>query len=93
MSTGEKNKALVCRFLEAQSTGDLEGLEELLAPDFVDHGLLPGQDSERDRVEHELQVARDIQLASLPEGVPTLEDWQIDPYCQPAREVGGYEVG
>jgi serine phosphatase RsbU (regulator of sigma subunit) len=38
-------------------------------------------------------VARDIQLASLPEGVPTLEDWQIDPYCQPAREVGGYVVG
>ena len=93
MSTGEKNKALVCRFLEAQSTGDLDALEELLAPDFVDHGLLPGQDPERDRVEHELQVARDIQLASLPEGVPTLEDWQIDPYCQPAREVGGYEVG
>jgi hypothetical protein len=48
---------------------------------------------EHDRVEHELQVARDIQLASLPEGVPTLEDWQIDPYCQPAREVGGYVVG
>jgi hypothetical protein len=34
---------------------------------------------ERDRVEHELQVARDIKLASLPEGVPTLEDWQLDP--------------
>ena len=194
MSTGEKNKALVCRFLEAQSTGDLEALDELLAPDFVDHGLLPGQDPGRegfmqgvaeahaalssirttieyqgtdgddmvitrhttrtihdrgaylglmaptgqeretrgmlihrvsggkiveewsatsgapllealtqerrepDRVEHELQVARDIQLASLPEGVPTLEDWQIDPYCQPAREVGGdfyefYQLG
>jgi serine phosphatase RsbU (regulator of sigma subunit)/ketosteroid isomerase-like protein len=194
MSTEEKNKALVCRFLEAQSTGDLETLDELLAPDFVDHGLLPGQDPgregfmqgvaeanaalsfirttieyqgtdgddmvitrhttrtihdrgaylglmaptsqeretrgmlihrvsggkiaeewsatsgapllealtqeirERDRVEHELDVAREIQMASLPEGVPTLEDWQIDPYCQPAREVGGdfyefYQLG
>jgi serine phosphatase RsbU (regulator of sigma subunit) len=53
---------------------------------------------ERERVEHELEVARDIQLGSLPEGVPTLEDWQIDPYCQPAREVGGdfyefYQLG
>ena len=48
MSTGEKNKALVCRFLEAQSTGDLEALDELLAPDFVDHGLLPGQDPGRE---------------------------------------------
>jgi ketosteroid isomerase-like protein len=183
MSTEEKNKALVCRFLEAQSKGDLEALDELLAPDFVDHGLLPGHDPGREgfmrgvaeahavlsfirttieyqgtdgddmvitrhttrtirdrgaylglmaptaqeretrgmlihrvsggkiveewsatsgapllealtqeireRVEHELQVARDIQLAALPEGVPTLENWQIDPYCQPAREVGG----
>src|SRR5215208_4270117 len=38
---------------------------------------------ERERVDQELQVARDIQLGSLPEGVPTLEDWQIDTYCQP----------
>jgi serine phosphatase RsbU (regulator of sigma subunit) len=44
---------------------------------------------ERERVDRELEVAREIQLGSLPEGVPTLEDWQIDPYCQPAREVGG----
>jgi len=28
---------------------------------------------ERARIEHELEVARDIQLGSLPEGVPTLE--------------------
>jgi serine phosphatase RsbU (regulator of sigma subunit)/ketosteroid isomerase-like protein len=194
MSTEEKNKALVCRFLDAQAKGDLEALDELLAPDFVDHGGLPGQDPgregfmqgvaeahaalssirttieyqgtdghdmvitrhttrtdhdrgaylglmaptgqqretrgmlihrvsggkiveewsatsgapllealtqeirERERVEHELQVAREIQMASLPEGVPSLEDWQIDPYCQPAREVGGdfyefYQLG
>ena len=44
---------------------------------------------EHERVDQELQVARDIQLGSLPEGVPTLEDWQIDTYCQPAKEVGG----
>src|SRR5215212_1698151 len=44
---------------------------------------------ERERVDQELQVARDIQLGSLPEGVRTLEDWQIDTYCQPAKEVGG----
>ena len=44
---------------------------------------------ERERVEQELQVARRIQQASLPEEVPTLEGWQISPYYQPAREVGG----
>jgi serine phosphatase RsbU (regulator of sigma subunit) len=44
---------------------------------------------ERERVEQELRVARRIQHASLPEKVPTLEGWQISPYYQPAREVGG----
>jgi serine phosphatase RsbU (regulator of sigma subunit) len=34
-------------------------------------------------------VARRIQQASLPKEVPELEGWQITPYYQPAREVGG----
>jgi serine phosphatase RsbU (regulator of sigma subunit) len=34
-------------------------------------------------------VARSIQQASLPQEVPTLEDWQIAPYYRTAREVGG----
>jgi serine phosphatase RsbU (regulator of sigma subunit)/predicted ester cyclase len=45
--------------------------------------------SERERIEQELKVARDIQQASLPKEVPELEGWQISPYYQPAREVGG----
>ncbi len=184
MSAEEKNKALVRRFVEAQDKGDLETLDELLAPDFVDHNLLPGQDPgregfmqgvaedhaaisydrttfeyqttdgdmvisritqhtihdrgaylgimaptgqeretmamlmhrivggkiveewsansaasfleqlaqetrERERVEQELLVASRIQQSSLPKEVPQLEDWQINPYFQPAREVGG----
>jgi serine phosphatase RsbU (regulator of sigma subunit) len=44
---------------------------------------------ERERVEQELRVARRIQQASLPKEIPTLEDWWITPYYQPAREVGG----
>jgi serine phosphatase RsbU (regulator of sigma subunit)/predicted ester cyclase len=44
---------------------------------------------ERERIEQELRVARSIQQASLPKDVPTLESWQITPYYQPAREVGG----
>jgi hypothetical protein len=44
---------------------------------------------ERARVEQELLVARSIQQASLPKEVPELEGWQITPYFQPAREVGG----
>jgi serine phosphatase RsbU (regulator of sigma subunit)/ketosteroid isomerase-like protein len=181
----EKNKALVRRFLEAHAKGDLDALGEMLAPDYVNHSMLPGhkpdRDSylqamaeyhaaysnvryviekqlaegeevvtsfsarlthdraetagfaptgkeyevthifihriaggkiseemgagtglqermeerleqemrERERVEHELHVARRIQQASLPKEVPKLEGWQISPLYQPAREVGG----
>jgi serine phosphatase RsbU (regulator of sigma subunit)/predicted ester cyclase len=181
----EKNKVLARRFLEAQANADLDTLDELLASDFVDHSLQPGQEPgregymqsvaedhaifsniridieelvaegdvvisrlkvrrihdrgkflgvaptgmeltttamvlhrvvggkiadewsestgvaeamrqrleqeriERERIEQELQVARSIQQASLPKEVPSLEGWQITPYYQPAREVGG----
>jgi serine phosphatase RsbU (regulator of sigma subunit)/predicted ester cyclase len=184
-SEEEKNKALVRRFLEAHAKGDLGAMEEMLAPDFVDHNLIPGEAPgregylestaeyhaaysdnryviekqlaegdevvttfaasathdrgewmgfvptgkqfnallvlihrvvggkiaeewsqgsglaeltqqrleqeriERERIEQELRVARRIQHASLPEEVPTLGGWQISPFYQPAREVGG----
>src|SRR5829696_8425069 len=184
-SQEEKNKALVRRFVRAQREQDIAALEEMLAPDFVDHSVLPGQGTtredflqdvaeeqaassdaqlsiedqmteddkvmtrlaihgshdqemftgvpptgvelkftgiiinrvvggkiaeewsegtyayelaqqrldhelrERERIEQELLVARRIQQASLPKEVPTLEGWQITPFYQPAREVGG----
>jgi serine phosphatase RsbU (regulator of sigma subunit)/predicted ester cyclase len=181
----EKNKALLRRFIEARARADLNAMEEMMAPDFVDHSALPGQAAnregyirdltedqvtfsnfryiiedqaaegdkvisrctisaihdrgevlgfpptgrkiettyisihrieggkiaeewsegggileltqqrleqeirERERFEQELQVARSIQQASLPKELLTLEGWQIAPYYQPAREVGG----
>jgi serine phosphatase RsbU (regulator of sigma subunit)/predicted ester cyclase len=181
----QQNKALVRRFLEAQANADLDTLDELLAPDFVDHSLQPDQEPgregfirsvaeeparfsnvrfniedqaaegdkvitwltisrthdrgeflglaptgmeikttaividrivggkvveewnestgvleatrqrleqeriERERIEQELRVARSIQQASLPKEVPSLQGWQITPFYQPAREVGG----
>src|SRR5919112_6409499 len=184
-SEEKKNKALVRRFVEAQAEKDLAALEEMLAPDFVDHSVLPGQGTtredylqdvveeqaassdaqlsiedqmaegdrvmtrlaihgshdqemftgvpptgvklkftgiiinrvvggkiaeewsegtyayelaqqrldhelrERERIEQELRVARNIQQASLPKEVPTLEGWHISPLYRPAREVGG----
>jgi ketosteroid isomerase-like protein len=50
---------------------------------------LEQEERERERIEQELSVARRIQQASLPKEVPELEGWQITPYYQPAREVGG----
>jgi serine phosphatase RsbU (regulator of sigma subunit)/predicted ester cyclase len=183
--SAERNKALIRRFLEAHAKGDLDTVEGMLAPDFVDHNLIPGEGPgregylrsfaefhaayshthydiekqlaegdevvttfavssthdrgewmglvptgkefkashilihrivgdkiteewsqgsglaelaqqrleqeriERERIEQELRVARRIQQASLPEKVPDLEGWQITPFYQPAREVGG----
>jgi serine phosphatase RsbU (regulator of sigma subunit) len=44
---------------------------------------------ERERIEEEHQVARQIQQALLPEAVPELDGWQLAAYYKPAREVGG----
>ena len=44
MSSEEKNKALVRKFLEEVWTkGNVAVVDELLAPGFVDRSLLPGQ--------------------------------------------------
>jgi serine phosphatase RsbU (regulator of sigma subunit) len=44
----EENKALVRRFVEAQANADLDTLDELLAPDFVDHSLQADQEPGRE---------------------------------------------
>jgi serine phosphatase RsbU (regulator of sigma subunit)/predicted ester cyclase len=44
----EENKALVRRFVQAQANADLDTLDKLLAPDFVDHSLQPCQDPGRE---------------------------------------------
>ena len=176
--TQETNKALVRRFLEAQSKGEVDTVKEMLAPDFVEDGWSQEEPDHRERylrglaeeqaafsdiryiiedqiaegdkvmtrwrgrgvhdrgeyvglaptgreaesqvidvhrveggkiaeewkgttavenlqeerlaqVDQELLVARRIQQASLPKEVPELEGWQISPFYQPAREVGG----
>src|SRR3712207_6132598 len=48
MPSAEENKALARRFLEAQAKGDLETLDELMASDFVDRSVLPGQGPTRE---------------------------------------------
>src|SRR5215211_6186638 len=44
----EENKALVRRFLQAHANGDVDTVDEMLAPDFVDHNLMPGQQPGRE---------------------------------------------
>jgi serine phosphatase RsbU (regulator of sigma subunit) len=63
----------------AEGTGAVELLERLVEQERI----------ERERIEQELRVARRIQQATLPKEVPKLEGWEINPFYQPAREVGG----
>jgi predicted ester cyclase len=68
---------IVEEWAEGSNISDV--MEQLLEQEMLEH----------ERIEQELRVARTIQQASLPEKVPDLEGWQISPYYQPAREVGG----
>ena len=43
----------------------------------------------RRSIEQELRVARSIQHALLPKGLPQRDGWKISRHYQPAREVGG----
>ncbi len=47
-SEEEKNMALVRSFWEAQANADLDTLEEVLAPDFVDHSSFADQEPGRE---------------------------------------------
>src|SRR3712207_9031569 len=47
-SEQEMNKALARRLLEAFVNRELDTIDEVLAPDFVDRSLLPGQGSSRE---------------------------------------------
>jgi serine phosphatase RsbU (regulator of sigma subunit)/ketosteroid isomerase-like protein len=48
VADAEENKALVRRFMEARAKADLNAIEEMMAPDFISHGLLPGQQPGRE---------------------------------------------
>src|SRR5215213_11424674 len=46
--------ALVRRFWEAQANADLDTLDELLAPDFVDRSSFAGQEPSREGYKHQV---------------------------------------
>ncbi len=44
---------------------------------------------ERERLQQELKVARDVQLKLLPQEIPQIPNFEIDAFSLPAYEVGG----
>jgi sigma-B regulation protein RsbU (phosphoserine phosphatase) len=47
------------------------------------------QKEEKERMEHELRIAREIQMSLLPQCPATLAGLTLAAHCVPAREVGG----
>ena len=55
----------------------------------IKNELLQQEAVKSERMERELQLAREIQTAFLPERLPELPGWDISVRWQPARQVGG----
>ena len=47
------------------------------------------QKAEKERLEQELRIAREIQMSLLPQAPPSMPGLALTGYCRPAREVGG----
>jgi steroid delta-isomerase-like uncharacterized protein len=73
MST-EANKALVCRFVEAFNTGDLDGLAAAFAPNAVVHNSGAPDPL---NLEGFRQLAA-VFLAAFPEGKHTIDDMIVE---------------
>ena len=69
--TAETNKATIRRIVEEIQNGDnLALIDELLAPNFVNHTPAPGLSPDREGIKHLLSMFR----AAFPDGVITIED-------------------
>ncbi len=55
----------------------------------IQNDILQKETVERERLEREMQLAREIQMAFLPHGTPEIPGWDLQVLWQPAREVGG----
>ena len=55
----EENKDLIRRLIEEVERGNVDVIDELLAPDFVDHDLLPDQEPDREGYKRGLSEDRD----------------------------------
>jgi len=71
VSSAEGNMALVRRLEEAVINGDLDAVDEMLAPDFINHNKLPsGQESDRESYKRAISAYH----AALSESHMIIED-------------------
>lgn len=55
----------------------------------IENASLLHESIERERLEQELKVARDVQLKLLPQSIPPINNFEVDALCLSAYEVGG----
>ncbi len=84
------------RISRADEIGQLEAqfnvMAEQLVEGFAQRQALAEESArreERARFEQELLSAYYVQRSLLPENVPAIQGWRIDPFYRPARQVGG----
>ncbi|MCP4156709.1 MAG: PP2C family protein-serine/threonine phosphatase [bacterium] len=60
----------------------------------IDNAVLISRLIESKRMEHEIKIAKDIQLGLLPQSLPKLENFEMSVIYQPINDVGGdyYDV-
>lgn len=67
----------------------LAASRDALAVAYQELQVAQAQIIQKEKLEHEMNMARRIQASMLPKEVPTLEGWQLAAYWQPARSVSG----
>jgi len=55
----------------------------------LENALLYEDLREQERIQRELEIAREVQQKLLPDRMPQIDGFQIDGICQSAQEVGG----
>lgn len=55
----------------------------------LENAMLLQESIERERLEQELKIARDVQLNLLPQTIPDIPNFDLDAHCLNAYEVGG----
>lgn len=74
---------------EAAATQDLKAKNQALAQAYQDLQQAQSALIEKGKLEHELEIARQIQKSMLPKQIAALPGWQIAAHWQPARAVSG----
>jgi sigma-B regulation protein RsbU (phosphoserine phosphatase) len=74
---------------ENESIRDLKAKNQLLQEAYDDLKAAQAELVEKEKLERELQLARDIQMSVLPEALPAVEGYDFGALIAPARAVGG----